>query len=57
MANLNTQAFRFIAMGPVARKRLEDALDKMREQGLSVDKTVLDQFRKFAQRVLSRRSR
>jgi len=56
MANLNAQAFRFIAMGPVARKRLEDALDKMRAQGLSVDKTTLDQFRKLARRILSGRS-
>ena len=55
MANLNAQAFRFVAMGSVARKRLEDALDKMRGQGLSVDKTTLDKFRKLARRILSRR--
>jgi hypothetical protein len=50
------QAFRFIAMGGVARKRLEDALKKMRGQGLAVQKTPLDQFRSLARRVLSRRS-
>jgi len=54
MANGNAQAFRFIAMGAVERKRLEEALNKMREQGLAVDKTPLDQFRKLARRVLSR---
>ena len=31
MANGNAQAFRFIAMGAVERKRLEEALNKMRE--------------------------
>jgi len=30
MAKGKAQAFRFIAIGPVARKRLEDALKKMR---------------------------
>ena len=54
-ANGRAQAFRFITMGPVARKRLEDALKKMREQGLAVQKTPLDQFRSLARRVLSRR--
>jgi len=53
MANGGTQAFRFIAMGPAAQKRLEDALNKMRDQGLAVDKTPLNQFRKLAQRILS----
>jgi hypothetical protein len=56
-ANGRAQAFRFIAMGPVARKRLEDALQKMRRQGLAVKKTPLDQFRSLARRVLSVRRR
>jgi PilZ domain len=54
MANSKAQAFRFIAMGPVARERLNDALKKMRGQGLAVDKTPLDQFRSLARHVLSR---
>lgn len=49
----NAQAFRFIAMGPVARKRLNDGLSKMRAQGLGLEKTPLDQFRSLARRVLS----
>lgn len=57
MANGNAQAFRFIAIGPVARKRLEDALNKLRAQGLAVDKTPLDQLRKLARGVLSRLER
>jgi PilZ domain-containing protein len=57
MAKGKAQAFRFIAMGPVARKRLEDSLNKMRGQGLAVAKTPLDQFRTLARRVLSRRFR
>lgn len=57
MANLNAQAFRFIAMGPTARTRLKDALDKMRGQGLALDeKTTLGQFRKLAARIFSHRS-
>src|SRR5262245_47323466 len=57
MANLKAQAFRFVAMGPTARKRLEDALYKMREQGLALDdKTALGQFRKLAARIFSHRS-
>lgn len=56
MASGDTQAFRFIAMGSVARKRLEDALNKMREQGLAVEKTPLNQFRELARRILSGRS-
>ena len=51
----NTQAFRFVAMGPVARGRLNDGLNKMRAQGLAVQKTPLDQFRSLARRVLSPR--
>src|SRR6476661_9731192 len=35
----NAQAFRFIAMGPVARGRLNDGLSKMRAQGLALEKT------------------
>lgn len=54
MANARAQAFRFIAMGPIARKRLEDALEKMRGQGLGVAKTPLDQFKSLARSVLSR---
>ena len=56
MARSNTQAFRFIAMGPVARSRLNDGLSKMRAQGLAIKKTPLDQFRSLARRVLSVRS-
>src|ERR1700727_1050444 len=57
MAKGKAQPFRFIAMGPVARERLADALKKMRGQGLAVDKTTLDQFRSLARSVLSRGSR
>ncbi|HWG39949.1 MAG TPA: PilZ domain-containing protein [Candidatus Acidoferrales bacterium] len=57
MANGRAQAFRFIAMGPVARQRLTDALNKMRGQGLAVQKTALDQMRSFARQVVSRRFR
>ena len=56
MARDNAQAFRFIAMGPVARGRLNDGLNKMRAQGLALEKTPLDQFRSLARRVLSPRS-
>jgi hypothetical protein len=56
MARNNTQAFRFVAMGPVARGRLNDGLSKMRAQGLAIKKTPLDQFRSLARRVLSVRS-
>jgi hypothetical protein len=56
MASGNAQAFRFIAMGPVARGRLNDGLSKMRAQGLALKKTPLDQFRSLARRVLSARS-
>jgi len=55
MANGRGQAFRFLAMGPVARQRLTDALDKMRGQGLGLQKTPLDQFRSFAKKVVSKR--
>jgi len=57
MTTSKAQAFRFIAMGPVARKRLEDALTKMRAQGLAVEKSQLDQLRTLARRILSGRSR
>lgn len=57
MANGRAQAFRFIAMGPVARQRLTDALTKMRSQGLAVQKTAFDQVRSFAKQVVSRRFR
>jgi hypothetical protein len=57
MASGRAQAFRFVAMVPIARERLEDALKKMRRQGLAVAKTPLDQFWSLARRVLSRRSR
>ena len=57
MANGRSQAFRFIAMGPVARQRLSDALNKMRGQGLAVQKSALDQVRSFARQVVSRRFR
>jgi hypothetical protein len=52
----NSQAFRFIAMGPVAHNRLNDGLSKMRAQGLGVEKTPFDQFRSLARRVLFVRS-
>ena len=51
----NTQAFRFVAMGTVARGRLNDSLSKMRAQGFAIQKTPLDQFRSLARRVLSPR--
>ena len=56
MASGNAQAFRFIAMGPVARGRLNDGLSKMRAQGLAIEKTPLEHFRSLARRVLSVRS-
>jgi hypothetical protein len=55
MARNNTQAFRFIAMGPVAKGRLSDGLSKMRAQGLGLEKSPMDQFRSLARRVLSPR--
>ena len=57
MASGKAQAFRFIAMSPVARERLQDVLKKMRGQGLAVDKTALDKIRSLASQVLSGRSR
>lgn len=51
-ANGDTQAFRFVAMGPVARSRLEDGLSRMRAQGFAVEKRSLDRFRGLARRVL-----
>ena len=54
-ASGNTPAFRFVAMGPVARGRLNDGLNKMRAQGCAIQKTPLDQFRSLARRVLSPR--
>ena len=55
MARNNAQAFRFVAMGTVARGRLNDGLSKMRAQGLAVEKTPMDQFRSLARRVLPSR--
>jgi PilZ domain-containing protein len=57
MADAKAQAFRFIAMAPVARERLQDALKKMRGQGLAVDGGPLDKIRSLARQVLSGRSR
>jgi hypothetical protein len=57
MANGRAQAFRFLAMGPVARQRLTDTLNMMRGQGLAVEKTAFDQVRSFAKQVVSRRFR
>src|SRR6478672_12728782 len=54
-ASGNTQAFRFVAMGPVARNRLNDGLNKMRAQGCAIEKTPLEHFRSLARRVLSPR--
>lgn len=56
MARGNTQAFRFVAMGPGARDRLNEALSKMRKQGLAIEKTPMDDFRSLARRVLSFRA-
>jgi hypothetical protein len=53
MASGNTQAFRFIAMGTVARTRLDDALNKMHAQGLAVEKpSLLRGFRNLARRII-----
>lgn len=57
MAKDGAQAFQFVAMSVVARRRLEDALKKMRGQGLAVEKTPLDQVRTLARRILSSASR
>jgi hypothetical protein len=57
MANGRAQAFRFVAMGPVARERLEDALKRMRGQGLAVQKSPFQQLQSLAQRVVSGRFR
>jgi len=54
-ASGNTQAFRFVAMGTVARGRLNDSLTKMRAQGFAIQKTPLEQVRDLARRVLSPR--
>lgn len=51
----NTQAFRFVAMGAVARGRLNDSLNKMRAQGFAIQKTPLEHVRDLARRVLSPR--
>ena len=56
MTGGNTQAFRFVAMGAVARGRLNEGLNRMRAQGLAIKKTPLDQFRSLARRVLSSRA-
>jgi hypothetical protein len=57
MASGNTQAFRFIAMGAAARSRLDDALNKMRGQGLEVEKpSSLRGLRNLARRIISGRS-
>ena len=53
---INEQAFRFVAIGPVARGRLSESLSKMRAQGLAVDKSPLDHFRSLAQRVFPTRA-
>jgi hypothetical protein len=52
MANPSAQAFRFVAMEPVSRNRLNDGLNKMRAQGLGVAKSPMDRFRSLARRVL-----
>jgi hypothetical protein len=54
MTSRDTQAFRFIAMGTVARTRLDDALNKMRGQGLEVEKpSSLRGFQNLARRIIS----
>ena len=57
MASGKAQAFRFIAMSPVARERLQGALKQMRGQGLAVKRTPLDQIRSWARQAFSGRSR
>src|SRR5215510_3800677 len=53
MSARNAQAFRFIEMGSIARGRLEDALKKMRAQGLGVKTSnALDDFVDFARRLV-----
>jgi len=50
----NMQAFRFVQMGPIARGRLEDALNKMREQGLGVETpNALSGFVSLARRLMT----
>ena len=50
----NMQAFRFVQMGPTARGRLEDALSKMRAQGLGVQTpNALSGFVSFARRIMA----
>ena len=47
-------AFRFVQMGPIARGRLEDALKKLRAQGLGVKTpNALDDFVDFARRLMA----
>ena len=57
MAAENVQAFRFIAMGPMARSRLAKGLDTLRLEGFAVQKTVLDRLRSFAKHALFPTSR
>src|SRR5579864_6092394 len=55
MAGANAQAFRFVQMGPIAQKRLEDALRKMRAQGLGIKKSnALSGFVDLARRIITR---
>ncbi|HEY6249120.1 MAG TPA: hypothetical protein VI685_04120 [Candidatus Angelobacter sp.] len=55
MAGANAQAFRFVQMGPTAQKRLEDALSKMRAQGLGIKKSnALSGFVDLARRIIAR---
>jgi hypothetical protein len=55
MVGGNAQAFRFVTMGPTARRRLEDALKKMLAQGLRVKKAnALGRFLKHAGRIITR---
>ena len=54
MARGNAQAFRFVQIGPIAQSRLEDALSKMRAQGLGISKpNALNDFVDFARRIMT----
>lgn len=50
----NAQAFRFVHMGPTAKKRLEDAVKTMHARGLGVNKTnAFDRLLEHAGRIMA----
>ena len=50
----HAQAFRFIQIGPVARRRLEDSLKKMQSQGLGVKQgNALGRLLQHAGRIIT----